>query len=347
MRRAWLLLLLGALGCPTAPATPLTGLAPTSRPTAPLALGLGAPTTLVGGGASSNYLEWIVWVTTGGTVMQRAGLSGPSVVVPGLTDVTSVAVGFAVTRTGELFRWSPGAAVLQPVKVLDGVVDVSADYGAFALLADGHVVDLGTMSQLPDVADVVAMRITGFEQAIISGGGQYSRSSRFFLTKTGTVLLQDVVRYLSNQLPNTLSTTQYATGVREVSTSGFIQSPDGLVFFQDALVHDVPARKFASTPRVATQSNATTLGSGTTTYVLFDDGALWASSVSKTSGENQQGAPTFSASATQEPVRLQGDAAIADFALLGPVLLVFDASGRSLARPGDAFLPVEFEDLRR
>ena len=321
---------------------------PDQRPTTPLALGPGAPTTIVGGGASSNDLTWIVWITDGGAVMQRQGVAGTSALVAGLSDVKSVAIPYAVTQGGVLYRWDVNAPTQAPVEVLRDVADVNADYGAFALLVDGSVMDLATMQRVSGVADVVAMRASGFEQFIISGGGQYSRANRYFLQKNGTVLLQDVVVYLANQLPNTSEINVFAMGVEDVTSSGFLQSPDGIVYFGDAVVHDVPARRMAGAPRQASQVNGSTLASSYTTYVLFDDGALWATTIGKTSGENQQGAPTFHASATQAPVRLMGDVDIVDFAILGPRVLVFARDGTSFLDAGDGtFAPIIFEDLKR
>jgi len=322
--------------------------APDVRPTDPLSLGLGSPTTLVGGGASSSDLALIVWITEDGTVMQRNGLAAPSVAVAGLVDVKSVAIPYAVTQSGDLYRWNTTDPSQAPMKILDAVADVNADYGAFALLADGQVMDLATMQLVPEVADVVAIRASGFEQFIISGGGQYSRAQRYYLQKNGTVLLQDVVVYLSGQLPNTSETHVFALGVAEVTASGFIQSADGIVYFGEAIVHDVPARKMASTPRQASDINGSTLASSYTTFVLFDDGALWATTIGKVSGENQQGAPAFRASATQLPMRLPGDVDVVDFAVVGPRVVAFTRDGSSFIDAGDGtFTPVSFERLRR
>lgn len=319
-----------------------------ARPTAPLVLGPGKPNTLAGGvPQGGGVISPVIWVTNAGTVRQRAGAAA-SEVVPNLSDVVSVAIGYAVTRAGALYRWDPYQAPLTATKILDGVADVTTDYGAFALQTDGRVIDLATSQPLPDVANVVAMRIAGFEQSIISGGGQYSRASRYFLQRDGSVLLQDVVVYLGGQLPNTLETTVYARGVQDVTSGGFVQAPNGLIYFDEALVHDVPAKKMASTPRVANQSNSSTLTTSRSTFVLFDDGALWRTTLGSTTGENQQGAPTFSAGVSQFPVRAPGDVDILDFFVLSGEVVIVTRDGASFVSAGEGttFSPVVFEDLR-
>ncbi|MDP2275854.1 MAG: hypothetical protein Q8N23_32230 [Archangium sp.] len=310
-------------------------------PTLSLVRGLGQRRSIAGYG---DVLDFVAWVKNDGTVMQRSG--GVTTPVTGLSDIKTIAAGYAVTNDGRLYSWLNSPA---PVLVREGVVDVNTDYGpALALLDDGRVIDVVKGEALADVSDVVAMRVSGFSQ-FVGGGAQYSRTNRYFLKTDGTVLLQDLVEYISPPpVPApTLTTTLFAAGVKDVTSAGFAQSPDGQVLYNGLLVHDFEAKKIASTPRVAFQMNASTLSTSRTGLALFADGALWASSVSSTSGSNQQGAPTFTQNATQRPLRAPNDAPIEDFEVVGPGVLVFTREGVFITDGSGGFVAADFPDLRR
>lgn len=313
-------------------------------PVLSLPRGLGQRRSIVGAGASPEVLDYVAWVKSDGTVMQLMG--GVTEPVVGLSDIKSVAVGYAVTNDGRLYSW---LRTPSPVLVKEGVVDVTADYGpALALLDDGTVMDLVKMERLPEVSDVAALRVSGFTQ-FVGGGNQYSRTDRYFLKTDGTVVLQSLVEYLSSPpvAPPALTTTTLATGIADVTSSGFMQSASGQVLFGGLLVHDFAAKKLASPPRRANQSNASTLSTSRTGLALFADGALWSSVSSNTSGSNQQGAPTFSQGATQLPLRAPGDAPIEDFEVVGPEVLIFTRDGIFLSDGAGGFMAADFPELRR
>lgn len=310
-------------------------------PTLSLMRGQGRRRSIVGYG---EVLDFVAWVKTDGTVMQRIG--GVTTPVSGLSDIETIAAGYAVTTDGRLYSWLNTPA---PVLLREGVVDVNTDYGpALALLDDGRVIDLVKGEALADVSDVVALRVSGFAQ-FIGGGAQYSRTNRYFLKTDGTVLLQDLVEYISPPpVPApTSTTTLFAAGVKDITSAGFVQSADGQVLYNGLLVHDFEAKKIASTPRIATQMNGSTLGTSRTGLALFADGALWASSVSSTSGSNQQGAPTFTQNAAQRPLRAPNDAPIEDFEVVGPAVLIFTREGVFISNGAGGFDAADFSDLRR
>ncbi len=287
--------------------------------------------------------DFVAWVKTDGTVMRREG--GVTTPVVGLNDIKSIAVGYAVTTDGRLYSWLNSPA---PVLVKDGVVDVTADYGApLALLEDGSVLDLARMEILAGIDDVVAMRVSGFSQ-FVGGGAQYSRTNRVFLKTDGTVLSQVLIEYISPPpvpAPTSVTTT-VASGITDITAAGFWLSAEGQVLFGELLVHDFAAKKLASLPPVTTQMNASTSGTSVTGLALFADGALWASTSSKTSGSNQQGAPTFSQNATQRPLRAPNDATIEDFAVVGGSVVIFTRDG-VFTGGAEGFVAADFEGLRR
>lgn len=304
---------------------------------------------------STNEVEtpqWFFWVTQSGGVRQR--VEGVETLVPGLTDVRSVAakgpVAWAVTESGSLVKWSPLARPITISPVLQGVREVTAcQFASLALMLDGAVVDLDTMLPVSDLTDVVAIRVSGFSQQIINGGGTYVSTSRFFLRRDGSVERWATIRYVQGQLPDTSMRERLAGVATDVSSAGFIRNAAGLVTLNGALLHEFPAKALASPPRTASQSNSTTFSSSNSCYVLFDDGALWLTSVSKTTGENQQGAPVSSANASQVAVRAPGDEDIDSFLLLGSSVLVTTRSGAMLITGASmrGFEPVSFNDLRR
>ncbi len=308
-------------------------------PTLSLVRGLGQRRSIAAEGSVRNF---VAWVKSDGTVMQRnAGVTAP---VLGLSDIRTVAVGYAVTNDGRLYSWLNSPA---PVLVRTGVVDVNTDYGpALALLDDGRVVDLVKGEALADVSDVAALRVSGFAQ-FIGGGAQYSRTNRYFLKTDGTVLLQDLVEYLPPVLPPTMTITLVASGAKDISSGGFVQSAEGPVLYADLLVHDFEARKIASLPRVANQMNGSTLSTSRTGLALFADGALWTSTATSTSGSNQQGAPTFTQNATQLPLRAPNDTPIDDFEVVGPDVVIFTREGVFITDGAGGFTPADFPDLRR
>lgn len=312
-----------------------------AAPTLSLVRGLGQRRSIV---ASETVSNFVAWVKNDGTVMQRSG--GVTAPVAGLSNVRSIGAGYAVTNEGRLYSWLNSPA---PVLVQEGVVDVNTEYGpALALLDDGRVVDLVKGEALPGVSDVVALRVSGFSQ-FIGGGAQYSRTNRYFLKTDGTVLLQDLVEYISQPpVPApTSTTTLFAAGVKDVSSAGFVQSADGRVLYNNLLVHDFEAKKIASLPRIAMQTNGSTLTTSRTGLALFSDGALWASSAVSTSGSNQQGAPTFTQNATQLPLRAPNDVPIEDFEVVGPQVIIFTREGVFITGGSGGFVPADFPDLRR
>jgi len=288
-----------------------------------------------------------VWRTATGGVTQR--VDGKDTAVAGLSNVRSVGArettGWAVTQSNALMKWSLTAPV--PETVLDDVQDVSVNpFVAFALRLDGSVVDLTTLQRVEGLSGVVAIRSSGFSQQISNGGGIYRAVSRYFLTEAGVIEAWSTVEYLSQQLPDTSSRSVFARGAIDVTGLGFTQAADGQVLLGNAFLHDLPAKKIDSPPKISNQSNASTLSSAVTCYALFEDGALWRTTVSKTTGENQQGAPTAVSNATQAPVRLPVDEEVDDFVMLGRRVLAFSRDGATFfVGYDDSLEPVSFPGL--
>jgi hypothetical protein len=288
--------------------------------------------------------KWFVWIVQGAVMQRLANVDTP---VAGLTDVRAVGLAngeaYAVTNGGTLFKWTANTA---PERVLEGIADVHA--GPFSVLAlekTGTVIDVLTAQPLPDLQDVVAIRSSGFVQQIINGGGEYRATSRFFLKHDGAVEQRSSVEYLSQQLPDTSDQKVIARSATDVTGAGFVLATDGRAYLQSSFLHDLRARKIASPPRTSSQSNATTFSSANACYVLFDDGALWLTTISKTTGENQQGAPTSREGLTQVPVRAPGDVKIDGFHLLGAQVLISTAAGFFLSDGSLRFQPVSFPGL--
>jgi hypothetical protein len=300
--------------------------------------------TIASDATEFTLANWFVWIAQGAVMQRLANVDSP---VAGLTDVRAVGlangVAYAVTNGGTLFKWT---ATTTPERVLEGIADVHA--GPFAVLAleeTGTVIDVQTLQHINDMKDVVAIRSSGFVQQIINGGGQYRATSRFFLKQDGAVEQRSSVEYLSQQLPDTSDQKVIARSATDVTGAGFVLATDGRAYLQSSFLHDLRARKIASPPRTSSQSNATTFSSANACYVLFDDGALWLTTISKTTGENQQGAPTSREGLTQVPVRAPGDVKIDGFHLLGAQVLISTATGFFLSDASLRFQPVSFPGL--
>lgn len=325
--------------------------------------GVPARPVTIAGAAFDNlrHLDTVVWVAQDGTVRQRASIEAPTEVVPGLTGIRSVAVGFAVAEDDSLYAWDVAVTPPAPVKLLDGILEAAAEFGAFALTRSGRVVDLENALDpsfdrqspplLEGLDNVVRVRESGALVNLANNLGRYVRSTRYLLQRDGTVVLQETITYPESPSLDTSKTSVVARGAVDVASSGFVQLADGRVIGEGAFVQDLPARKMASTAREARDFNTTTRSYSSTTYLLFDDGALWATTLSGESGETRQGVPTSKLEATQRPVRLPGGIDVTDFAIVGPRALVFGADGKQYvaSRVADeaTLLETPIEDLRR
>ncbi len=327
--------------------------------------GLGRSTTLALG-ASPLVGTAAVWVRDDGTVSQRN--EGVELVVPGIAGAKSVGLAgdpsralklsFAATASGAVFRWSFATNVPVPVQVaqIDGVVDLTVtDYDAYALAGDGRVWRLPLDEAIttsvvePALAGVVAVRSRGRYQPF--QGGAYTARNSFFLQADGLVQARARVVFNANALPEQLTESTLGPDLLDVTSTGAAQRANGRAYVGDALVHRAPVRRIDADARTV-QTNSTNSVSSSTVYCLFDDGALWASTLSTAFGENQQGAGTASSDVQQVPVRAPGDVEIDDFVVAGGsgTLVVWARDGSAFVSGPAGALPLapsSFTGLRR